>query len=66
MPFGAVLNLSSLNGTNGFRIDGVAAGDQSGRSVASAGDVNGDGFGGSSWRLILGAIDAEPGGNSST
>jgi FG-GAP repeat len=36
--------LSRLNGANGFRLDGVNAGDQSGYSVASAGDVNGDGF----------------------
>jgi hypothetical protein len=42
--FAAHINLSSLNGTNGFRIDGVAAGDHSGRAVANAGDVNGDGF----------------------
>ncbi|SFF29793.1 FG-GAP repeat-containing protein, partial [Nitrosomonas sp. Nm166] len=42
--FDAALNLSSLDGSNGFRLDGVAAGDVSGGSVSSAGDVNGDGF----------------------
>ncbi len=42
--FGSNIDLSSLNGTNGFRIAGAAAYDASGRSVASAGDVNGDGF----------------------
>ena len=42
--FGAVLDLSSLDGTNGVRLDGVAAYDESGGSVSSAGDVNGDGF----------------------
>jgi Ca2+-binding RTX toxin-like protein len=42
--FGATLDLSSLNGTNGFEIDGELANDQSGRSVAAAGDVNGDGL----------------------
>ena len=38
------LNLSSLDGTNGFKINGAAANDQSGLSVSGAGDVNGDGF----------------------
>jgi hypothetical protein len=42
--FAASINLSSLNGTNGFRLDGVAADNWSGRGVAGAGDVNGDGF----------------------
>jgi FG-GAP repeat len=36
---------------NGFRIDGIAAGDYSGLSVSSAGDVNGDGID----DLIIGA-----------
>ena len=44
MPFTATVNLSSLDGTNGFRLDGEAANNWIGRSVASAGDVNGDGF----------------------
>jgi hypothetical protein len=34
----AVIELSSLDGNNGFQINGEAAGDQSGFSVASAGD----------------------------
>ncbi len=45
------LPLSSLNGSNGFRLDGIDAVDLSGRSVSSAGDVNGDGFD----DLIIGA-----------
>ncbi len=58
--FGAALDLSTLNGSNGFRIDGIDAGDVSGRSVASAGDVNGDGFD----DLLIGASAADPGGDS--
>ena len=39
-----LLALSSLNGTNGFKLDGEASEDQSGISVSTAGDVNGDGY----------------------
>jgi len=46
----AVIQLSSLNGSNGFKITGPAE-DQTGFSVASAGDVNGDGL----LDLIIGA-----------
>jgi hypothetical protein len=42
--FPASFNLSSLDGTNGFVMNGVAAGDYTARSVSSAGDVNGDGI----------------------
>jgi len=56
--FGAAVNLSTLNGTTGFRLDGPAAGDLSGISAASAGDVNGDGFA----DLIIGAWGSDPGG----
>jgi Ca2+-binding RTX toxin-like protein len=59
--FAADLNLSTLNGSTGFQINGEAANDQSGRSVASAGDVNGDGFD----DLIIGAERADPNGNES-
>ncbi len=58
--FAASLDLSTLNGSNGFRLDGIDVGDQSGRSVASAGDVNGDGFD----DLIIGARYGDPGGDS--
>jgi Ca2+-binding RTX toxin-like protein len=59
--FAATLDVSSLNGSNGFKISGVAAGDYSGRSVASAGDVNKDGFA----DLIIGAEGADPDGSGS-
>ncbi|WP_237697391.1 hypothetical protein [Candidatus Midichloria mitochondrii] len=34
------LELSSLNGSNGFIINGIANGNNAGRSVAFAGDAN--------------------------
>ncbi len=55
------IDLSTLDGTNGFQISGEAADDYSGVSVASAGDVNGDGFD----DLIVGARDADPNGTYS-
>ena len=60
-PFPASVNFSSLDGTNGFRLNGVAAGDYSGRAVSSAGDVNGDGLA----DLLIGAPDADPNGERS-
>jgi hypothetical protein len=39
----AIIELSNLDGSNGFVINGVLPGDQSGASVSGAGDVNGDG-----------------------
>ena len=58
--FAATLPLSTLDGTNGYRIDGAAAGDVSGRAV-SAGDVNGDGTD----DLAIGADLADPSGSES-
>jgi hypothetical protein len=55
---GGSLDLSTLNGTNGFVINGIDAGDRSGRSVSSAGDVNGDGVD----DVIIGAYGADPNG----
>ena len=43
---------------NGFVLNGIDSYDQSGSSVSSAGDVNGDGFD----DLIIGADGAEPNG----
>jgi hypothetical protein len=63
-PFPAVFELSSLlpanggTGAAGFVLEGIDAGDGSGRSVSSAGDVNGDGVD----DLIIGAPRAWPNG----
>ena len=53
-----VLDLSALDGTNGFTLNGIDSGDVSGYSVSSAGDVNGDGYD----DLIIGARGADPNG----
>lgn len=42
--FGAVFSVADLDGGNGFRLNGTTFGENAGLSVASAGDVNGDGF----------------------
>ncbi|TQV79645.1 integrin alpha [Denitrobaculum tricleocarpae] len=52
------IDLSSLAPEDGFIIQGDAAGDAAGRSVSSAGDVNGDGFD----DLIVGAVSGDDGG----
>jgi large repetitive protein len=54
-------SLTSGSSTAGFVINGQAAGDLSGRSVSSAGDVNGDGLA----DLIVGADGSDPSGLSS-
>ena len=54
-----VLDLSMLDGSNGFTLTGIDGGDWSGFSVSSAGDVNGDGYD----DLIIGAWRADPNGN---
>ncbi len=41
---GPTLELSSLNGSNGVKINGVSNADLAGFSVGAAGDVNADGF----------------------
>ena len=59
--FDTTLDLSSLNGNNGFRLDGTTGRSYSGRPVSNAGDVNGDGFD----DVIVGAPNADPNGNFS-
>ena len=49
--FSSSLDLSTLDGTNGFVLNGVNFDDRSGNSVSAAGDVNGDGID----DLIIGA-----------
>ena len=49
------------SGNGGFSMNGEKAGDAAGRSVAGAGDVNGDGLA----DLIVGAYGADPGGSFS-
>ncbi|MEM7706308.1 MAG: Ig-like domain-containing protein [Pseudomonadota bacterium] len=52
------LDLSSLDGSNGFALNGADELDRSGRAVGRAGDINGDGID----DLVVGAPSAEPGG----
>ena len=54
------IDLANL-GDGGFRIDGAAAGDDAGASVASAGDMNADGLA----DLLVGANGADPNGGAS-
>ncbi|MEL6267570.1 MAG: hypothetical protein AAFR52_18330, partial [Pseudomonadota bacterium] len=59
--FSSSLALSGLNGSNGFRLDGIDVADESGWAVSGAGDINDDGFD----DLVIGAYLADPAGNVS-
>ena len=58
----ADIDLATLTAAQGFRIFGTDAGDRSGFSVSSAGDMNGDGFD----DLIIGAPLGDASGNGKT
>jgi Ca2+-binding RTX toxin-like protein len=58
--FGSSLDLSALNGANGFQISGELENDSAGFSVSSAGDVNGDGYD----DVLIGAYNADTNGSN--
>lgn len=58
--FAAVVELSGLNGLNGFVVNGIDSRDRAGISVSGVGDINGDGVD----DLIIGASYADPNGIS--
>lgn len=61
VSFFAEVNLANLSGPDGFRINGVAAGNNAGLSVSGIGDINGDGLD----DFIVGAPFANPNGTFS-
>jgi VCBS repeat-containing protein len=54
----AQLDVSTLNGSNGFVLNGIGQEDQTGISISGGGDVNGDGFD----DIVIGAARASPNG----
>ena len=52
-PWSNPISLATLNGANGFELDGVSVGDESGYAVGST-DINGDGI----LDLVIGAFGA--------
>lgn len=61
-PFPNPFPLSSLDGTNGITIQGIAANDNTGIQVSAAGDVNRDGLP----DVVVGAHMADPGGRANS
>lgn len=51
-------SLISLDGSNGFSVEGAAEGDEAGYSIDNAGDVNGDGFA----DVLVGAVGSDANG----
>jgi FG-GAP repeat len=58
--YNSSLDLASLSSTQGFYVNGAAAGDYTGNSVSAAGDINNDGIS----DVIIGAYSASPNGNA--
>ena len=58
--FPAQIDLDTLDGGDGFRLDGAAEEEGAGAAVAHAGDVNGDGYD----DLLVGAPNAAAGNNA--
>lgn len=59
--FGSTFDLSNINGTNGFVIDGIDPGDAAGNYVDIGSDINGDSIS----DIIISASNADPNGNAS-
>ncbi|MAP96551.1 MAG: hypothetical protein CMK07_16560, partial [Ponticaulis sp.] len=60
--FGSTFNLSDIDGTNGFILNGIAQAEDSGHAVSSAGDINNDGYD----DVIVGAPSADQPGADNT
>jgi FG-GAP repeat len=58
--FGAEFSLLSLNGNNGFKVNGISGSDWLGSLGTSAGDVNNDGYD----DIMIGGKYANPNGIS--
>ena len=59
-PFSASFDLSSLDGSNGFHVEGIATWNFSYDGLSSAGDVNGDGLN----DIVIGGRQGNANGNS--